>query len=56
VVRVVRGSPLRLRVFRLHCISARQVALNSTPHPVRNFEQYRNKFGKSARDSRAHVM
>jgi hypothetical protein len=35
-------APLRLGIFEL----------NSTLHPVRNFEQYRNRFGKSAGDSR----
>jgi hypothetical protein len=30
--------------------------MNSTLHPVRNFEQYRDRFGKTAGDSRIHVM
>ena len=31
-------------------------ALNSTPHPIRVFEQYRDWFGKTTGDNRVHVM
>ena len=31
-------------------------ALNSTPHPIRVFEQYRDRFGKTTGDSYAQVM
>ena len=39
-------APLRPGVF----------ALNSTLHPVRNFEQSHNRFGKTTGDNRVHVM
>jgi hypothetical protein len=32
------------------------VDINSTLHPVRNFEQYRDWFGKTTGDNRVHVM